>query len=274
MKGHLPLWLGVGSLLIKCTKRKSCAKGAHVCSFGQAVEIEEHKCWPHLWIFILCRPSNSLEIQYSSLPRTYLKASFNLQMHHTRNILPKATAPRLIIKAITKLTWLLSRMRNDPLSNLRLGWSSPCCFPASFWPATRFESGVEIRTWVPPSPSTIRPVRVSTTLDWNQPPRKLSTTLPSAPHNVINHANLNRWSTPHACHNSITDELSGQKGIRATDAATIIRDPSSPATRPQTVTPPFVPGGTCRRFKDVMSRGLVFDRIPSSELNVSAATAA
>lgn len=51
-------------------------------------------------------------------------------------------------------------------------------------------------------------------------------------------------------------------------------DPRSPAASPYAVTPPFVPGGTFRKFMDVMSRGWDFESIPSSELNVSAATAA
>jgi hypothetical protein len=62
--------------------------------------------------------------------------------------------------------------------------------------------------------------------------------------------------------------------MSAIEAATMIRDPRNPDARPQIVTPPFVPGGTSRSFKEVISRGRVFDRIPSSELNVSAATAA
>lgn len=54
----------------------------------------------------------------------------------------------------------------------------------------------------------------------------------------------------------------------------IEKDPSRPATRPQAVTPPLVPGGTWRRVRDVMRRGLDLERIPSSEEKVSAAVAA
>ena len=50
--------------------------------------------------------------------------------------------------------------------------------------------------------------------------------------------------------------------------------PAKPANVPTSVTPPFVPGGTCRRFQDVRSLGLLLERIPSSEENVSAETAA
>merc|ERR1712000_419876 len=65
-----------------------------------------------------------------------------------------------------------------------------------------------------------------------------------------------------------------QNGIKATEAATMTNEPKKPDASPCNVTPPFVPGGTSRRFQDVMSRGLLFDNMPSSELNVSAATAA
>ena len=46
-----------------------------------------------------------------------------------------------------------------------------------------------------------------------------------------------------------------------------------PAASPVVVTPPFVPGGTVRHGA-VMRKGLVTERIPSSEEKVSAATAA
>ena len=48
--------------------------------------------------------------------------------------------------------------------------------------------------------------------------------------------------------------------------------PSAPASRPVSVTPPFVPGGTVRSV--VISLGWDLDRMPSSEEKVSAATAA
>jgi hypothetical protein len=54
----------------------------------------------------------------------------------------------------------------------------------------------------------------------------------------------------------------------------IVEEPSNPARVPESVTPPFVPGGTCRSFRDVMRRGVFFERMPSSEEKVSAATAA
>lgn len=47
----------------------------------------------------------------------------------------------------------------------------------------------------------------------------------------------------------------------------------APAANPVVVTPPFVPGGTVRHGA-VMRKGLVLERIPSSEEKVSAATAA
>ena len=50
--------------------------------------------------------------------------------------------------------------------------------------------------------------------------------------------------------------------------------PPKPAKVPVKETPPFVPGGTSLKRQDVRSRGLLLDSIPSSEENVSAATAA
>jgi hypothetical protein len=72
----------------------------------------------------------------------------------------------------------------------------------------------------------------------------------------------------------VVGDFGGQNGINAIDVVTIMSDPRRPAASPYTVTPPFVPGGTFRKVIEVMSRGGDFERIPSSELNVSAATAA
>ena len=65
-----------------------------------------------------------------------------------------------------------------------------------------------------------------------------------------------------------------QKGKRITDVDAIVNAPKKPANVPVRVTPPFVPGGTLRKFHEVISLGLLLDKIPSSEENVSAATAA
>lgn len=65
-----------------------------------------------------------------------------------------------------------------------------------------------------------------------------------------------------------------QNGRTAADVAETMNDPKRPAPRPVAVTPPFVPGGTSRRFNEVIRRGLDFERMPSSEEKVSAATAA
>ena len=54
----------------------------------------------------------------------------------------------------------------------------------------------------------------------------------------------------------------------------IRKAPKKPAIVPSNVTPPFVPGGTSRKFQDVSNRGLLWERMPSSEEKVSAATAA
>ena len=67
--------------------------------------------------------------------------------------------------------------------------------------------------------------------------------------------------------------VDGQKGRRSAAVTDIMNDPSRPAARPVTVTPPFVPGGTVRQGA-VMRRGWEGERMPSSEEKVSAATAA
>ena len=65
-----------------------------------------------------------------------------------------------------------------------------------------------------------------------------------------------------------------QKGRKTAEVSAMVKAPSKPARRPVRVTPPFVPGGTVRRVGEVMSRGDVRERIPSSLEKVSAATAA
>jgi hypothetical protein len=77
-----------------------------------------------------------------------------------------------------------------------------------------------------------------------------------------------------SCGGQLLAEVGLQNGVKAMEAATMIKDPKKPAASPNAVTPPFVPGGTFRKFQDVISRGRDLERIPSSELNVSAATAA
>lgn len=67
---------------------------------------------------------------------------------------------------------------------------------------------------------------------------------------------------------------SAQKGTNRTDVRAIKNAPRTPAKSPASVTPPLVPGGTTRRVGDVIRRGGDFERMPSSEENVSAATAA
>lgn len=54
----------------------------------------------------------------------------------------------------------------------------------------------------------------------------------------------------------------------------MVKAPAKPANVPINVTPPLVPGGTSRKFKDVKSLGFLVDRMPNSDENVSAATAA
>src|SRR5690349_6675020 len=65
-----------------------------------------------------------------------------------------------------------------------------------------------------------------------------------------------------------------QNGVKTSALITTINEPINPANSPHKVTPPFVPLGTRRKVNDVMRRGSCVDRIPSSDENVSAATAA
>lgn len=65
-----------------------------------------------------------------------------------------------------------------------------------------------------------------------------------------------------------------QNGRKITEVKAIMNAPRKPANVPVKLTPPLVPGGTSRKFQEVSRRGLLFDRIPSSEEKVSAATAA
>lgn len=69
-------------------------------------------------------------------------------------------------------------------------------------------------------------------------------------------------------------DLTEQKGSRTVEVTAIMNEPRNPAAVPSGVIPPLVPGGTCRSVSDVIRRGCDFDRIPSSEENVSAVTAA
>lgn len=139
-------------------------------------------------------------------------------------------------------------------------------------------------TFPPPVPSTIFPVRVSTTLAWNQPPSALSSKLPMPPHKVIAsispifacHPQPSLPSLPKNWANLVLEgssSCSEQKGKKI-DVTAIVKAPKKPANVPSKEIPPFVPGGTLRKFHEVNSLGFPFDRIPSSEEKVSAATAA
>lgn len=65
-----------------------------------------------------------------------------------------------------------------------------------------------------------------------------------------------------------------QNGSSNKDVPAIVNAPRTPASVPVRVIPPFVPGGTWRKGKDVIKIGLLRDSIPSSEEKVSAAVAA
>ena len=70
------------------------------------------------------------------------------------------------------------------------------------------------------------------------------------------------------------DEVVGQKGNKMVEDKAIVSAPKRPARVPKGVTPPFVPGGTLRKVREVRRRGCDVERIPSSDEKVSAATAA
>jgi hypothetical protein len=125
-------------------------------------------------------------------------------------------------------------------------------------------------TLFPPVPSTILPLLLSTTLAWNIPPNTLSKRLPNVPHTVVTRIHVTRSD------NVLRIPLppGTQNGIRIAEVRPIVNAPNMPAKIPVPVTPPFVPGGTTRREGEIMSRGLDFERMPNSEENVSAATAA
>ena len=63
-----------------------------------------------------------------------------------------------------------------------------------------------------------------------------------------------------------------QKGNPKAHITPINAPPTAAEKRPNTLTPPFVPGGTA--LKVVIKNGRCFDRIPSSEDHVSAVAAA
>ena len=139
-------------------------------------------------------------------------------------------------------------------------------------------------TFFPPMPSITLPVLPSTTLAWNHPPRALSRTLPRPPHIVMATTQKNFSCRPQPlppCNPGLLPKTfprtvvsAAQKGMRIADVKAIIKAPEKPASVPASVTPPLVPGGTWRKFQDVSSLGLLLERMPSSEENVSAATAA
>jgi hypothetical protein len=66
----------------------------------------------------------------------------------------------------------------------------------------------------------------------------------------------------------------GQKGSSTAEVTAMVKAPKRLASSPNSVTPPLVPGGTARSVSEVIRRGRCFDRMPSSEAKVSAATAA
>jgi hypothetical protein len=168
-------------------------------------------------------------------------------------------AERAIVVAMRKLTSLLLN-KSLPTTTFRLfSFSSrPCQTPCD-------------GTFLPPSPSTILPVLTSTTLDWQIAPRNESSNDPHSPRIVM--ANVNSILESQSQVGAFWPASPSWQNGRSDDATTLMmNEPRSPASSPLTVTPPFVPRGTVRQGA-VMSRGSDVERIPSSEENVSAATA-
>src|SRR3569833_1077441 len=134
-------------------------------------------------------------------------------------------------------------------------------------------AGGETSTRKPPSPSTILPVRTSRTDRWNRPPRKESWRLPRAPHMVRPNLRIRFWSAVQgAPPPGVPSVAVLQRGRNLIEVVTMIMEPSRPAAKPPTVTPPLVPRGTFRSVGDVMRRGVCDDSMPSSDEKVSAAT--
>lgn len=134
-------------------------------------------------------------------------------------------------------------------------------------------------TLFPPSPSTTFPVRLSTTVACRSPPNILSSTLPNAPHAVTARTQMIFSLPPQARPPSRPvvvnpdNEPNGQNGS-ISDVRAIVSAPSTPAPSPTRVTPPLVPRGTFRNVGDMIRRGSLLERMPSSLEYVSAATAA
>ena len=139
-------------------------------------------------------------------------------------------------------------------------------------------------TFFPPVPSITFPVLLSITLAWNHPPSALSSTLPRPPHIVTASTQKLFSCQPHPFPPSNPgvfptalpriEVSTSQKGRRTREVIAMTEAPPKPANVPVNETPPLVPGGTWRIFQDVRSRGLLLDRMPSSDEKVSAATAA
>lgn len=158
----------------------------------------------------------------------------------------ETSAPRLVgVTSRGNRSWLDENLKTDQIM---------ACFP-------NHRGNL---TFLPPLPSTILPLPLSTTLACSNPPKTLSNTLPRRPQKDMPMVQSAL---------SLIPDRSGQKGSIIPEANATVNDPSRPAPRPVAVTPPFVPGGTFRRLSEVMRRGEDLDRIPSSEENVSAATA-
>ncbi|KAI6870397.1 hypothetical protein D0864_07862 [Hortaea werneckii] len=156
----------------------------------------------------------------------------------------------LVSAAITKLTPLFVNQSLPITPRL----------PPSFDPSLT-------NTLCPPGPSTTFPLPLSVTVTCVKAPNTESTTDPTNPIKLTNaavRASIVIPSTPSP----------PEQNLNAKTAVTVKRhDPSAPYPNPSIVTPPFVPRATFRQGA-VIRNGLPLARIPSSDENVSAATAA
>ncbi|KAI6824193.1 hypothetical protein KC342_g11682, partial [Hortaea werneckii] len=120
-------------------------------------------------------------------------------------------------------------------------------------------------------PSTTFPLPLSVTVTCVKAPNTESTTDPTKPIKLTNAAVRASIVIPPP---TFPSPPGGEQNLNAKTAVTVNNHaPNAPYINPSIVTPPFVPRGTFRQGA-VIRNGVVADKIPSSDENVSAATAA
>ncbi|KAI7555016.1 hypothetical protein KC331_g136 [Hortaea werneckii] len=122
------------------------------------------------------------------------------------------------------------------------------------------------------SPSTTFPLPLSVTVTCVKAPNTESTTDPTNPIKLTNAAVRASIVIPPPP--TTPSPPAEEQNLNAKTAVTVNNHaPNAPYINPSIVTPPFVPRGTFRQGA-VIRNGVVLDKIPSSDENVSAATAA